>query len=180
MDITADEIVSFWFEENNKKMWFNSTPQFDQLLTDKFQPLFESAAAGELDHWKDSSEGALALCIILDQFPLNMYRGQAKSFSTEAAARAVSAHALDSGFDKALNSEQRLFLFLPFMHSENLEDQDRSVSLFTKAGMDTRYPEHHRGIIKRFGRFPHRNQALGRESTREEEDYLNSDEAFHG
>ena len=177
---SPSEILDFWFQDDVKKMWFGSTPEFDQSLKDKYEGLLDAATAGELNEWKQTTEGALALCIILDQFPLNMFRDQARSFSTEANSRDVAAFALDKGLDKDLNDDQRLFLYLPFMHSENLDDQNRSVELFTAAGMEARWAEHHRDIVKRFGRFPHRNAALGRSCTAEEEEYLNSQEAFHG
>ena len=174
------EILDFWFRDDVKKMWFGSTLEFDQSLKEKYEGLLDIAAGGDLNEWKQTTEGALALCIILDQFPLNMFRDQARSFSTEATSRDIAAFAIDKGFDKDLNDDQRLFLYLPFMHSENLDDQNRSVELFTAAGMEARWAEHHRDIVKRFGRFPHRNAALGRTCTAEETEYLNSQEAFHG
>lgn len=180
MSITAEQIVEFWFEEEVQKKWFNSTAEFDKQLKNRFEQLYENAAQGKLDAWKNAPVGALALCIILDQFPLNMYRDQEKSFATEAAARDIAHHAIEQGFDRELDNEHRLFLYLPFMHSENADDQDFSVKLFSDAGIDTRFAEHHREIVRRFGRFPHRNEALGRECTAEERAYLESDEAFHG
>ena len=111
-----------------------------------------------------------------------MFRQQARSFATENKARQVADLATDKGLDQSLSAEQKAFLYLPFMHSENLADQDKSVELFEKAGLteNLRYAKHHRELIQRFGRFPHRNRILGRESTAEEEDYLNSKEAFLG
>ena len=179
-NFSSQVILDFWFQDNVKKMWFGSTIEFDRSLEDNYLALYESASVGELDDWKNTPNGALALCIILDQFPLNMFRDQAKSFATEAASRDIAEFAIDKCFDKGMNDEQRLFLYLPFMHSENIDDQNRSVELFTAAGMEARWAEHHRDIVKRFGRFPHRNEALGRECTKEEKEYLNSQEAFHG
>ncbi|KPJ93506.1 MAG: hypothetical protein AMJ53_07125 [Gammaproteobacteria bacterium SG8_11] len=186
MDKTSEnvinEIVSFWFSEPVKKLWFNSTPEFDAELKDKFLYIVERAERGEMDHWAEQAHGALALAIILDQFPLNIFRHQARSFATEAKARQVAGHAIANGLDQTLSNEQKVFLYLPFMHSENLEDQDKSVELFESAGLseNLRYAKHHRDIVRRFGRFPHRNKILGRQSTTEEVAYLTSKEAFLG
>ena len=175
---SAKEILDFWFSDRVRPLWFNSTPEFDLELREQFMPTFQAASQGELDGWQTSPEGALALIIIFDQFPLNMFRRQPESFSTEAVARAVSEAAIAKGFDQHLADEQKAFLYLPFMHSEDLRDQDKSVELFTKAGLieNLKYAEHHRELIRRFKRFPHRNEILGRE----EIEYLNSKEAFHG
>ena len=177
-----NELINYWFSDPVKKLWFNSTPEFDEELRQKYLLLLEKAQRGELNQWRDDPLGALGLVIILDQFPLNMFRGQARSFATEEQARQVAEYAVGKGFDDQLNPAQKAFLYLPFMHSENLADQDKSVSLFEKAGLtdNLKYAHHHRGIIQRFGRFPHRNSILGRESTAEEIRYLNSKEAFLG
>ena len=176
------DILDFWFSDRIRKQWFSSTPALDQEIKERFEPFWEKAAAGELDAWRESAEGCLALVIIFDQLPLNMYRGDAKSFSTEAASRDVAHHAIHQGFDKELNKEQQAFLYMPFMHSELLEDQDLAVELFSAAGLEgnLHYAKHHRSIVQRFGRFPHRNAILGRESTPEELEYLSSDKAFKG
>jgi uncharacterized protein (DUF924 family) len=186
MDESAEneikDIVSFWFSEPVKKLWFNATPEFDAELEQKYLSLVECAERGELNDWAEDAYGALALVIILDQLPLNIFRGQARSFATEAKAREFAQRAIDNGLDQTLSGEQKAFLYLPFMHSENLADQDKSVELFEQAGLteNVRYAKHHRDLIRRFGRFPHRNRVLGRESTAEEIDYLNSKEAFLG
>jgi uncharacterized protein (DUF924 family) len=175
-------LLSFWFSEPVKKLWFNSTPEFDAELKEKYLHFLERAERGELDDWANDARGALALVIILDQLPLNMFRQQARSFETENKARQVADLATNKGLDQSLAAEQKAFLYLPFMHSENLADQDKSVELFENAGLteNLRYAKHHRELIQRFGRFPHRNRILGRESTAEEVDYLNSKEAFLG
>lgn len=180
--IFATEIVEYWFSEKVKKLWFNSTPEFDMELNQKYLALYERAASGQLNQWKSEPLGALALVIILDQFPLNMFRRQPRSFATEALSREVAEYAISHGFDAELTKEQKGFLYMPFMHSEDLQDQDKSVSLFEKAGLkeNLRFAKHHREIVRRFGRFPHRNGILGRESSRDELDYLNSKEAFLG
>lgn len=181
-ELTPERIINFWFSDAVKKLWFNSIPEFDQALYERFHRLYRRAANDELSDWENTPQGALALAIILDQFPLNMFRGKPESFATEAKARAVSKRAIEQGFDEVLPKEQKAFLYMPLMHSENLADQERSVELFEKAGLDKnlRFARHHRDLIRRFGRFPHRNAVLGRESTPEEVDYLNSKEAFKG
>ncbi|MFN2302847.1 MAG: DUF924 family protein [Anaerolineales bacterium] len=186
MDKTSEnmikELVMFWFSEPVKKLWFNSTPQFDAELKEKYLNLVERAERGELDDWVAEAQGALALVIILDQIPLNIFRQQARSFATESKAWDIASQAVEKGLDQQLEAEQKAFLYLPFMHRENLADQDKSVELFEKAGLDEnlRFAKHHRELIRRFGRFPHRNKILGRESTPEETAYLNSKEAFLG
>jgi len=168
------EILDFWFSEQARPLWFRSTPEFDAGIRERFEEIWGLARAGVYDHWEEDPEGALALVILLDQFPLNMFRGDARSWSTEARAREVAAHAIEQGFDQGMSDEQKVFLYMPFMHSESLADQDRAVQLFRDAGLDDnlRYAEHHRDVVRRFGRFPHRNAGLGRESTDEELEYL--------
>lgn len=176
------EIIDFWFSDEVRKLWFNSTPQFDASLRERFLALWQQASRGELDHWQQSAEGCLALVIILDQFPLNMFRGQAQSFATEERSRVVAQVAIDQGFDRALDIAQRAFLYMPFMHSETLADQQQALELFAQAGLEDhlRFARHHHDIIHRFGRFPHRNEALGRHSSAAEIEYLNSKQAFTG
>lgn len=180
--MTPRTIIEFWFSEPGRQLWFNSTPEADRALHQRYGELWQQAANGAFGDWEETAEGVLALAIVLDQFPLNMFRGQALSFSTEATARAIAERAIERGFDRNLEPIQRFFLYLPFMHSESLADQDRSVELFRDAGLtdSLKWAEHHRAIIRRFGRFPHRNAPLGRESTTEELAWLASDEAFKG
>ncbi len=179
---SAQQITEFWFSDAVKKRWFNSSKEFDDELRDRFGTMVEAAINGELDDWLKSSEGVLALVILLDQLPLNIYRGEAESFAGEAKSREVATVAIEQGWDKQLDQQQRAFLYLPFMHSESLADQDRAVELFEEAGLDgnLRWAKHHREIVRRFGRFPHRNAILGRESTAEELAWLASEEAFRG
>lgn len=179
-DQEIQSVLDFWFAPEVAKHWFASTPELDADIRRRFEPLWQRAAAGEFDAWADSATGALALIIVLDQFPLNMFRGEAAAFSTEQHAVRVTRQAVARNFHLTANDQQRLFLFLPLMHSENLDDQDASVALFTAAGMETRWAEHHRQIVQRFGRFPHRNASLGRQSRPEELAYLASDAAFKG
>ena len=180
--LTKTDILDFWFSERVSKFWFRSTDEFDTELRMKYSPVLEDAVAGKRQAWAETAEGALALAIVLDQFPLNMYRGQARSFASEADAIKVTKQAVKQGLDQQLTPEKRVFLYMPLMHSENLADQVFSVALFKASGLknNLRFARHHLGIIERFGRFPHRNAILGRINTPEEETYLHSDEAFLG
>lgn len=182
MTKSPEDIIDFWFREIDPKIWFNSTAEFDGQLKSRFEQVYTAAIHNELNDWEKSPQGSVALVIVLDQFPLNMYRGQPESFAGENKSREVARRAVENGFDQELPDEQKAFLYLPFMHSENLEDQDLSVTLFEKAGLEynLRYARHHREIVKQYGRFPHRNKILGRESTQAEIAYLNSKEAFLG
>jgi len=176
------DILDFWYQPPMAKHWFSSTDEIDQSIRDRFKTVWEQARDGQLNHWQDTAEGSLALCIVLDQFPLNMFRGEARSFSTEQQAVAVSKHAMGENFDELLPKERLAFLYMPLMHSENMSDQNLAVAKFEEMGLvdNTRFSHHHRSIIERFGRFPHRNAILGRESSAAERAYLNSEEAFKG
>ncbi|MCK4586154.1 MAG: DUF924 domain-containing protein [Gammaproteobacteria bacterium] len=177
-----NDILTLWFSERVEPLWYNSTPEFDQELRDKYLDTYQAALKGELSAWEETPQGALALVVCLDQFPLNMFRNRAESFAGEAPSRQVAARAIEKGFDQSLEGAQKVFLYLPYMHSEELTDQDRVLELFSKAGLEDnlKWANHHRDIVKRFGRFPHRNAVLGRQSTPEEIAYLSSDEAFTG
>lgn len=176
------ELLEFWFDESSRKRWFNSTPEFDDLICKKYQNLWEQAFDGELDNWQTISLGSLSLAILFDQFPLNMFRGTAKSFSTEVNAITVTRNAIAQKFDQQLEAVQLPFLYMPLMHSENLDDQNDSVRLFEQAGLEAnlRFAKHHQNIIQTYGRFPHRNEILNRTSTTEELKYLSSPQAFKG
>lgn len=182
MTITPQAIISYWYSDRLKLMWFASTPALDKEILDQFGSLWEAACAGELDSWTSSPEGSLALIIILDQLPLNMFRGQAKCFSSEKKAVETTLVAINKNFDKRISLEKLAFLYMPLMHSENLTAQNLSVQKFTDANLDAnlRFALHHREIIKKFGRFPHRNKILGRKNTEAEIEYLASKEAYHG
>ncbi|MBT2988652.1 MAG: DUF924 domain-containing protein [Candidatus Thiodiazotropha sp. (ex Ctena orbiculata)] len=177
-----DQLIGFWFSDRVKPLHFNSTAAFDEEIRDRYFALWQRAEKGGLEHWKASKEGCIALVILLDQFPLNMFRGRAEAFATEAQSRDVAGHAIEAGFDKQMPAEWRAFLYLPYMHSESLSDQERSVVLFESAGLkaNLKWAKHHRELIRRFGRFPHRNEILGRESTADEIGYLQSDQSFTG
>ena len=176
------DILDFWFGEPMRRHWFRSTPELDGHIRERYEPLWQRAIGGGLAAWQYSAEGCLALAVVLDQLPLNMYRGQAKSFASETQAIAISLHAIEKGLDRELPTDRLAFLYMPLMHSEELVDQDRSVELFEAAGLESnaRFARHHRELIRRFGRFPHRNAILGRQSTPEELEYLASNQAFTG
>lgn len=176
------EILDFWFSDQVRKLWFSSTEEFDALLRERYLSLWQQACRGELEHWMESPGGCLALVILLDQFPLNMFRGEARSYSSEAQSRDVARYAIQHNFDRDLDPRQRAFLYMPFMHSEELADQKRALELFAQPGLEDnlRFARHHHDIVERFGRFPHRNQALGRDSSAAEIEYLSSKEAFTG
>ncbi|HEV7252903.1 MAG TPA: DUF924 family protein [Mesorhizobium sp.] len=163
-------VLSFWSEEVGPDRWFESTPELDDATRSRFLPLYEAfAAAPPADAWREP-QAALAAILVLDQFPRNMFRGQARAFATDAQACALARNALDMNLDATLPDERKKFLYMPLMHSEALADQERCVRLFRELDEpeSLRYAEEHRDIIARFGRFPHRNRALGRDSTDEE------------
>ncbi len=176
------ELIDFWFSAEVSKLWYNSTPAFDRLLRERYLDLWQQANRGELEHWEESAQGSLALVILLDQFPLNMFRGSAQSYSSEARSREIARVAIARGFDRELSAEQCEFLYKPFMHSEDIEDQLLAIELFAQPGLESnlRFARHHHGVVEKFGRFPHRNVALGRDNTDAEIEYLNSKQAFKG
>ena len=169
---TPEEVLTFWREAGPDR-WFNKDDAFDASIRERFLPTYEAAARGELAGWEASAEGALALVIVLDQFPRNMFRGSARTYAADATARTVANRALKRGYDLDVPGNERGFFFLPFMHSEDLADQERCVALYREAGDENlKYAIEHADIVRRFGRFPHRNAALGRETTAEEAAFL--------
>jgi uncharacterized protein (DUF924 family) len=171
--VSAAAVVAFWREAGPKR-WFEKDFAFDQEILERFLPTHEAAAEGELSAWEGNAEGALALLILLDQFPRNMFRNDARAFATDPMARAIAAGALVRGFDAQAPAELRAFFYLPFEHSEDLADQERGIAFYKAAG-DTDgliWAEIHADIIRRFGRFPHRNAVLGRTTTPEEQAFL--------
>ena len=173
------DVVGFWRHAGADK-WFAKNAAFDEAIRLKFEPVHHAAARGEHDDWRETAEGALALLILLDQFPRNLYRGSGHAFATDPLARAVARHAIAAGHDQTMEPELRPFFYLPFEHSEDPADQARSMQLFEAHDAATgdlsslKWAAEHRDIIARFGRFPHRNQALGRESTAEEQAFLDT------
>ncbi|MEK9279395.1 MULTISPECIES: DUF924 family protein [unclassified Bradyrhizobium] len=174
-DIGPAGILAFW-REAGSDLWYKRDAAFDAEVRRRFLALWRKAAAGELSPWEASDDGALALVIVLDQFPRNMFRGDPLTFSSDALARAVARRALARGADKRIDSALREFFYLPFMHSEHLPDQLHCVALFrdTDNTKNLKYAEEHADIIRRFGRFPHRNRILGRDTTEEEQAFLDS------
>jgi uncharacterized protein (DUF924 family) len=169
------DILAFWRAAGPDK-WFEKNAAFDAEIATRFCGLWRAAADGKLAPWEETPEGALALVIVLDQFPRNMFRGQARTYEADAAARAVADRALGRGCDRQVPQLERRFFYMPFMHSEDGADQDRCVELARGYGDDEfmRYAEHHAGIVRRFGRFPHRNAALRRASSPEEQAFLDA------
>ncbi len=176
------EVLEYWFDDDVKASWFQASPAVDRTVRKRFAELYARAATSELRAWEASAEGCLALCILLDQMPRNMFRGGSRAFATDDKAVAVAEHALAQGYDRALTSEQKQFLYLPFMHSERLGNQLRALALFESEGMteNRRFAEQHVAIIRRFGRFPHRNAIFGRPSTEDELQYLSEIEEHFG
>jgi uncharacterized protein (DUF924 family) len=176
---SPETILAFWRGAGPDK-WFERDDAFDADIREKFLPTYEAAAAGKLAAWEATAEGALALAIVLDQFPRNMFRGQARCYAADPLARQIANRALKRGYDQDVPEAERRFFFLPFMHSEDMADQKRCVALYREASdEDLKYAERHADIIRRFGRFPHRNAALGRATTPEEQAYLD-DGGFNG
>ena len=183
--LQAKEILDFWFGQADepdygkpKAFWFSKKPEFDEQIRTLFLKHYQKAAEGYLDDWIDFPNTCLALILLLDQFPRNIFRGTPEAFATDWEALSAAQHALAQGYDLELLPVQRWFLYLPFEHSENLDDQRRAVQLFQGLSDDPdsanriEYSIRHLKVIERFGRFPHRNAILGRFSTPEEEEFL--------
>lgn len=171
----ATEIVAFWREAGYKR-WFGKDDAFDAEIGARFGALQRQASRGALQHWEATPEGTLALIILLDQFSRNLNRGSAAAFENDPQARQIAGRALERGFHRAVEPVMQTFFFLPFMHSETLADQERCVALYVEAGDEgsLKYAREHRDIIARFGRFPHRNPALNRATTAEEQAFLDA------
>jgi uncharacterized protein (DUF924 family) len=168
----AKLVVDFW-QDAGASMWFAKDPEFDRRFREKFAALYEAAARGELAHWMKAPQSALGLILLLDQYPRNSFRGTPRMYATDPLAREMAARALAAGLDQELEPALRLFVYLPYGHSESLADQERSVELSRSLGESSlSHAEHHRDIVRRFGRFPHRNKILGRAPRPEEERYL--------
>jgi uncharacterized protein (DUF924 family) len=170
----SQDILTFWFAPDTRRFWFERNLEFDRELKRRFEEGLWLAACTATTGDPADARATLARCILLDQVPRNIYRGTPRAYAYDRLAREAVGAALEAGLDSGLEPTERLFLYLPFEHSEDLADQDRAVALFAALGnpewLD--YAERHRTIIRRFGRFPHRNAVLGRRSTREEETFL--------
>ena len=180
MAVSPADIVAFWRDAGYEK-WFARNEAFDAELHDRFKDAHFAASRRELEDWMDSADGALALLILLDQFPRNCFRKSAHSYATDPLARHYTARAVEAGFDTAVDPALRVFFYLPFEHSEDMADQERSVELARALDENfMKYAVAHRDTIARFGRFPHRNRELGRTNTPEEQAYLDAGGGFAG
>lgn len=171
--VTPEAVLAFWRQAGPDK-WFNKDDAFDAEIRLRFLPTYEAAAAGHLGNWEDTPEGALALVIVIDQFPRNMFRDDRRAYAADPVAREVADRAIARGFDQKFQPAERSFFYLPCEHSEALADQERCIALFQAMGDADllKWAELHAGIIRRFGRFPHRNAVLGRSTTAEEQAFL--------
>ncbi len=170
-----ERVVGFWFGPEARDRWFDKDPGFDERVREVLGPDHERAVAGDCDHWKGSARGCLALAVLLDQAPRNLYRDDPRAFASDAQALAVARHAVARDLDQELSEIERVILYLPLEHSEALADQEACVAFMAGLNGDDkwlRYAREHRDVILRFGRFPHRNAVLGRASTAEEAAFL--------
>jgi uncharacterized protein (DUF924 family) len=193
MAVHPDSVLAFWFGEPGSaseiagrqgKLWFGKSPANDQAVSERFAATLTAATAGQIDHWTLTPRGRLALVIVLDQFPHHIHRDQPQAFATDPQSLALSLSALESGEDRQLTPIERVFLYLPLEHAESLEMQERSVSLYEQLAHEAAaaeralfdnfldYARKHRDVVARFGRFPHRNEILGRASTPDELEFL--------
>jgi uncharacterized protein (DUF924 family) len=172
-DVMPAEVLAFWRDAGPDR-WYARDDAFDAEVRRRYLDLWRKAAAGELSSWEGSDDGVLALVIVLDQFPRNMFRGDALTYSSDALAREAARRAIRSGADARIDPALLEFLYMPFIHSEHLPDQLHCIELFRKVGNteQLKYAEGHADIIRRFGRFPHRNRILGRATTPEEQAFL--------
>lgn len=168
------EVLDFWFAEDSKAHWFEPSAEFDRVVRRRFAKLLARADTGELDHWQENAEGCLALCILLDQVPRHVFRGDARAYAADDKALAVAEHAINRGLDRQLTRDGQQFLYMPFMHNEEMANQLRALALCEAAGLHEarQHAEEHLAIVRRFGRFPHRNAVLGREATADEAAFL--------
>jgi uncharacterized protein (DUF924 family) len=172
-DVEPAEILAFWREAGGER-WYRRDDAFDAEVRSRYLELWQQAKAGQLSSWEATDDGALALTIVLDQFPRNMFRGDIRTYASDALALEVASRAIARGADKRVDPALLEFLYMPFMHSEHLPDQLRCIELFRNAGNteNLKYAEDHADIVARFGRFPHRNRILGRATTPEEQAFL--------
>ena len=169
-----EEVLKFWFDDLSPDDWFKSDEAVDGHIRERFQELHETLREQVPETWRNSARGCLAAVIVLDQFSRNMYRGASRAFASDGAALSLAKEALVRGFDRELSMDERKFLYMPFEHSENPAEQERSIELFgtLESELDLDYARRHKEIIDRFGRFPHRNAVLGRISTPEEIEFI--------
>ena len=179
MSVSARDVVDFWRDAGMAK-WFGGGPAFDAECRARLLDAHFAAARRELDDWMDAADGALALVLLLDQIPRNAFRGSAHAFATDPLARHCAARAIDAGFDVRVDPALRFFFYMPFEHDEGMAGQERALELFAALGDGNLlgYARAHRDVIARFGRFPHRNAALGRDTTPEEQAWLDAGGGF--
>lgn len=173
-DITAQDIIDFWFKELEPKDWWKKSDDFDRMIDERFATALECAKHNQLAHWRQTPHGRLAEVIVLDQFSRNIYRDTAQAFAQDEMALRLSIDAVETKADLELNATEKAFLYMPYMHSESLEIHEQAIQLFAQPGLENNldFEHKHKAIIDRFGRYPHRNQILGRESTAEEIEFL--------
>lgn len=173
---SRQDILNFWFVEAEPAQWFQTNLEFDHTIRERFSVVHEMAKKGLCNSWVSDAEGALALILVLDQFPRNMFRNTARAFESDEKALLVAKQTVHKGYDQLLSPEKRFFIYLPFEHSENMNDQKRNIELFKDIkDVNPLAYEHalrHKKTFDKFGRFPWRNKALGRENTPEEDEYL--------
>jgi uncharacterized protein (DUF924 family) len=175
----ADDVLRFWFDELKPDDWFERKDATDEAIRRRFLELHERLKAAVPSTDFDNPEDALAAILVFDQFPRNMFRGQARAFATDDIAAAIARRSVERGFDTAVPDARRLFFYMPLMHAENLADQEHCVSLISALPGDlVKYAREHCDIVARFGRFPHRNRALGRENTPAEQAFLSEHKGF--
>ena len=176
LSIKPQEILDFWFVATPASLRYASDPDLDEKIRERFLGVWRKARAGELEAWEEEAEGALSLIILFDQFSRNMFRGAGEAFSCDARALEIAKRSVARGFDLALGRERQMFFYMPYMHSENIEDQEECIRLCAERRGDEITPDsyaaRHRNVIARFGRFPARNRALRRKNTAEEEAFL--------
>lgn len=170
-------VLDFWFEEHTPEYWYKKDPEFDGKIIREFSDIHKKAAENGLLEWRKSSEGRLAEIILLDQFSRNMFRDTPKAFAYDDLALKLAKEAVDNGADNDFGPQKVAFLYMPYMHSEDLDDHEEAVKLFSREGLEgnLKYEYKHKEIIEKFGRYPHRNEILGRESTPEEIEFLKQD-----
>jgi uncharacterized protein (DUF924 family) len=179
-DKTPQDVRDFWFSDQMEAYWFKKSDEIDRQIIQLFGPTYEAARGSHLGHWMNTPEDALALCIVLDQFPRNMFRGSGRAFESNDLCLNYAKDALARNYDQQIDETRRQFFYLPLMHSESLRDQDECVKIYEALGNQhsLHFAREHRDIIARFGRFPHRNAALGRDNTEAETEFLKTHNGF--
>lgn len=174
MSCSADDVLDYWFNTLSAKHWFKKSAKIDAEIRDRFEAVYWQATRGELSPWRDSDRGRLAEIIVLDQFSRNMFRDQAQAFAFDPLAVILSQEAIRAGADQSLSDDEKAFLYMPLMHSESLIVHEQAMEVFDQPGLEKnfRYEKAHLRIVEQFGRYPHRNEVLGRESTDEELEFL--------